>query len=234
MVQIKICGNHHPEDIHVLDPFQASIDFVGFIFTTQSKRWVNPEKVKRWLEKHQWLKPKAVAVFLNQSLSEISDVINMTSMTVIQLHGNESPSFCEELLDRHPQLKLWKTISVPANEQRRGDGEELHERMVPYLPLVDTILLDTKLPDRVGGTGQTFDWSVIPSVYHRISKYNQNSGGHVKLFVAGGLSAQNVGQLLAQNPLDGIDLASGAEIEGLKNKERIEALLNEVNKHGNR
>ena len=234
MVQIKICGNHHPEDIHVLDPFQASIDFVGFIFTTQSKRRVNPEEVKRWLEKHQWLKLKAVAVFLNQSLSEISDVINMTNMTVIQLHGKESPSFCEQLLDRHPQLKLWKTISVPAYDQQRGDGEELQERVVSYLPLVDTILLDTKLPDRVGGTGQTFDWSVIPSVYHRISKYNQNSGGHVKLFVAGGLSAQNVGQLLAQNPLDGIDLASGAEIEGLKNKERIEALLNEVNKHGNR
>jgi phosphoribosylanthranilate isomerase len=235
MAQIKICGNHHDQDILVLSSFKTSIDYCGFIFTCQSKRLVNPTQVREWIEAYPWLAPKAVAVFMNQTVEEISQVLKITNISLVQLHGTESPAFCQSLLQLHPDIHLWKTIPVKPYNRRDSDVQELSDHIEAYLPVVDVILLDTKLDHHPGGgTGKTFDWSVIPSLYQMIQACNRRAGRPVKLFVAGGISAQNVGELFAKTKLDGIDLASGAERDGYKDSEKIKAIVGEVKHSVNR
>ena len=114
----------------------------------------------KWLQNYPFLREKAVAVFLNQDLSEVTDILKETGIKSVQLHGQESIEYCYQLKAEYAMIEgekllVWKVISVE-------DGQVAP--FEKYLPFVDTILLDTKIKDAVGGTGQPFDWSVINQV----------------------------------------------------------------------
>ncbi|MDQ0337648.1 phosphoribosylanthranilate isomerase [Caldalkalibacillus uzonensis] len=234
MVKLKICGNHHAQDIQAVAPFAGEIDYLGFIFTTHSKRYVPPERVRGWLEQDPRLLPKAVAVFLDQPLTEVCQVLEMTGIGQVQLHGTEQAAYCQQLRQRLPHLLIWKVIPVPNQGNESITGErlvQLERQINTYLDLVDVVLLDTKVQGQAGGTGQTFDWRLVPHVALQVQRWNETGGRQVKLFVAGGLTADNIGLLLAMDSIDGIDLASGAETEGRKDMRKIEAVINEVKQY---
>lgn len=229
MVQLKICGNHCDQDMEVLQPYLEAIDYCGFIFTPQSRRQAKAERVARWMAAYPALRRKGVAVFMDQSLEEIAAILEITSLSHVQLHGEETPLFCQQLRQRLAINQLWKM--VPVEREGKWDRlDELKERIASYLPVVDVLLLDTKVARRAGGTGLSFDWSVLPPLRALIDDYNRLNGRHVKLFVAGGISATNVSQLLQKRVADGVDLASGVETDGCKDPIKLQAIIDGVKK----
>lgn len=215
MLKVKICGNHLTEDISLLQKHEQNIDYIGFIFTTVSKRYVPPKRVTEWMGKYPFLRKKAVAVFLDQDIEEVINILRETGIGQVQLHGNESVAYCQDLKREYycGQLQLWKVVPVEAGKA---------SNFTQFLESVDVILLDTKIKGVSGGTGQPFDWSIISKVKEITSKH------HVPLFIAGGITPQNVKELIASYDMDGIDLASGVETDLAKEEEKLWTLLKGV------
>lgn len=219
--KLKICGNHQPSDLLLIKQYIDYIDYIGFIFTPMSKRYVSPQTVKLWLNTYPSLRSKAVAVFLNQELEEVKEILLQTGIDHVQLHGRESVDYCTELkedkaLNKQNQLQIWKVI--PVEEGKIAPFKE-------YLPIVDTILLDTKIKHVVGGTGQPFAWSVIPKVQQAVAEYG------LPLLVAGGINPNNVAELLVAYEIDGIDVASGVEVDLVKDEQKLIKLIKGVKRN---
>lgn len=230
MVQVKICGNYENEHIRLINKYSPIIDYVGFIFTAKSKRYVKATKVATWIAEDERLRPKAVGVFLNQTMDEISEVIKETGIQSVQLHGLESPSFCSELNRKH-RCSVWKAFSIPTKQKGTSFVDDTIQSITSYLPYIDVVLLDTKTNGTVGGTGMTFDWTIVPLIRSCIQQYNDLEHTSVQLFVAGGINASNVKNLInKQNQIDGIDLASGIETNGRKDEYKLKRLLKGADK----
>jgi phosphoribosylanthranilate isomerase len=213
---VKICGNCHETDLEHLAIFQEQVEYIGFIFTKVSKRYVSPQQVAQWMENYPFLQNKAVGVFLNQELEEVKDIILLTGIQTIQLHGQESTAYIQDL--KTDPISIWKVLPV-----EQGKVKDFQQ----YIEVVDALLLDTQVKGQSGGTGQRFDWSIIPEIKRMVSQRN------TPLWIAGGITPENVGELVSTYPLDGIDLASGVETNGAKDREKIEALLKGVERYGN-
>lgn len=194
---LKYCGNQSLEDVKTVA--QSKADYLGFIFTTESKRTVKANDVANWLREVEIGGKQTVGVFVNPTLEEVASVLRAVKLDVIQLHGTESPTFIQELKDICG-TKIWKALHHSAVVQ---------DQMRAYGALVDGFLIDSKVQGKWGGTGKTFTWEAVPS-YMAIGK---ELG--VPIFVAGGITAENVQELFAYEP-DGIDLASGIEEAGKK------------------
>ncbi|WP_158306377.1 phosphoribosylanthranilate isomerase [Caldalkalibacillus thermarum] len=233
-MKLKICGNHNPQDLAALAPYAGQIDYLGFIFTPHSKRYVSPACVKQWLQRDPRLIAKAVAVFLDQPLTEVCRVLENTGIRHVQLHGTESAAYCQALRHRLPQLTIWKMIPVSKHaEHVQGEDRlvQLSKHVQDYLPAVDVILLDTQVKGQAGGTGQSFDWRLVPGIYAQVQDKKGPKGERVQLFVAGGIGPANIRRLLAMGGMDGIDMASGAETDGRKDARKIETVVHEVREH---
>jgi phosphoribosylanthranilate isomerase len=145
-----------------------------------------------------------VGVFVNSPLETIADVNERVGLTLVQLHGDEGPSFCSEVA-RRTGARTIKAAAVrgPATLQ---DLARFH---------TDFHLLDGYADGMRGGTGERFDWSLIEG---RRSK--------VPLILSGGLDANNVGEAIAATRPYAVDVASGVEsAPGVKDHERIRAFI---------
>lgn len=210
---IKCCGFRDIDSLNKLK--ELDVDLVGFILAP-SKRRVPTETLRDLLE----AVPegmKKVGVFVNPSFEELEKLFVDARLDIIQLHGQESPEFCKEAKQRF-STQIIKAVHIGA-----GEGELPSEE---YGPWIDYLLLDTFDTQAAGGTGKTFRWDVIPTYHKWCDKYQ------VKLLVAGGITPENVQELVGQWPLDGIDVASGIETEGSKDRNKIERLVKGVKKHG--
>ncbi len=235
-LQIKICGL---QDVEVLKSMiQLPIDYVGFIFA-KSKRQIHRERAAELLDVlQQWQgrAPESVGVFVNPSLDELHHVTSVAKLDVIQLHGSETPAFCQEVREQLA-VKVIKVISIAAKtddeaedahpsshnheqENRSLDADQIvADKLVPYKDAVDAFLLDTHDPLYGGGSGKTFDWDGI-APYHR---WTEAQG--IPLLVAGGLSPDNVHELVSGYPLEGIDVSSGVETNGSKDIDKIKRFV---------
>lgn len=202
-MEIKICGmKHNTLEVAALQP-----DYLGFIFYEKSPR--NFENEMRQIHP----KIKKVGVFVNEKISMISKKLEEFGLNVIQLHGNESESYCQELKRIHPNTEIWKAFSVDPN----FDFES-----IKLFKSVDKILFDTK-GKSPGGNGQKFNWELI---------------GDLKLekpfILSGGINCedvQSIKNLKEKNPnLVAIDLNSRFEIEpGLKDIEKLQTFIKDLN-----
>ncbi|MGC7872716.1 phosphoribosylanthranilate isomerase [Desulfosporosinus sp. SYSU MS00001] len=188
-MKIKICGLFQNCDIDFVN--EAKPDFIGFVFA-KSRRQVTVEWAKTVRPK---LSPEItpVGVFVNESLTKIADLLNSNIIEMAQLHGNEGEIYIRELktLTDKPIIKA---IQVKAH----ADIEAMQDSAADFL------LLD----HGAGGTGQTFDWSLV---------------GRVKIpfFLAGGLKADNIDQAIRAVKPYAVDLSSGVETDGKKDKAKI-------------
>jgi phosphoribosylanthranilate isomerase len=212
MPLLKICGNHYQQDIDLISRYLSAIDYIGFIFTPISKRYVTPEQVAIWVRDYPFLKEKGVAVFLDQPLAEIKEVLNETGLQHVQLHGSESVQDCM-VLRQEVGVSVWKVIAV--QEGQTGNWQ-------PYAQAVNVLLLDTKVKGQSGGTGLTFDWRVITEMKKETQKL------HIPLWVAGGISPDNVGQLISSYLPDGIDLAGGVEGPAGKDEKKLKNIIERI------
>ncbi|GBF10380.1 phosphoribosylanthranilate isomerase [Tepidibacillus sp. HK-1] len=203
-MKVKICGIFQEETLIELKERQIWPDYIGFVFT-KSRRQVSAEQVKQW-KMHIPNFVKTVGVFVNPSIEQIVEA----PVDIIQLHGDETANYCQLIKDMTGK-QIWKVLSV--------EGEELHLPYQPYLDVVDGFIFDTAGANR-GGTGTKFDWGVHKETWEKIK---------LPILVAGGVTANDLKQLKPYS-IDGVDLSSGVEVEGLKSVEKIVEVLEEARK----
>ncbi|MDB5084268.1 MAG: N-(5-phosphoribosyl)anthranilate isomerase [Bacilli bacterium] len=210
---IKICGLQTREE--VVAAVGEGATHIGFMFAS-SRRQVSSTVAAALAVDAEGV--DKVGVFVDPTLEELQRVVEQVPLTVIQLHGNETPEFCTLVREAFAAagIKVWKAVSVQ---------DDFHlEELLPYAKVVDSVLVDAYHPDQRGGSGQTFGWEILPEIQRLFDKHQLAT----ELWVAGGLDPENVGELVRGYSLHGVDVSSGVEIERSKSPERIRDFINEV------
>lgn len=200
---IKTCGMRDADNIRAVS--ELGIDWMGFIFWAPSSRYVS--------EKPTFLptRQKRVGVFVDARIEEVKSKADEYALDLIQLHGSESPAFCE-WLKANSRQQLIKAFNIATQEDL--------EQTSPYEGLVDYFLFDTKAK-MVGGNGTQFDWSVL-SAYQ----------GNTPFLLSGGIGPDDAEKVrnFHHPQLAGIDLNSRFELSpALKDIEKLKQFITEYN-----
>ena len=193
MVRVKVCGITRLED--ALLAVELGVDALGFNFVQGSPRRVEPDQARAICAALPPLLVK-VGVFADELPRVMEATALLAGMNCLQLHGDEPPEACA-------------TIGLPWYKAFRVRPEFQPEEVTRYA--AGTFLLDTFVPDRRGGTGATFDWSIarLASAYGRV-------------ILAGGLEAGNVEEAIAVSRPYAVDVNSGVEsAPGRKDRRRL-------------
>lgn len=199
--RIKICGITRLDD--ALKAAELGADALGFVFYPKSSRYIEPAAAR---EIAKALPPfvSTVGLFLDASPETIRDTLVTVHLDVLQFHGDECPADCGTY--GRPYLK-----AIPM-----AGAVDVQAYMKSY-PDASGFLLDSHAQGAAGGTGETFDWRVIPQRLPR------------PVILAGGLHAGNVMQALHQNRVWGVDVSSGVEVSpGIKDTVKMAAFIDEV------
>ena len=200
-VRSKICGITRIED--ALAAAEAGADAIGFVFYAKSPRAVDVRQAREIIAA---LPPfvTTVGLFVNASRCELNEILEVVPLDLLQFHGDETPQDCEGY--HRPWIKALRV----------RPGDDLEAACQRYAG-ARGILLDTYVAGVPGGTGEAFDWSLVPE---RLSK---------PIILAGGLSADNVGQAIAQVRPYAVDVSGGVEqAKGIKDAAKIEAFMQAV------
>ncbi|WP_343563539.1 phosphoribosylanthranilate isomerase [Sphingobacterium sp.] len=206
-VKIKVCGMKHPDNIAAVTALD--VQYIGFIFYEKSKRFVG-DTGREYIKGVKGV--AKVGVFVNASLTEICHKIDEFNLNAVQLHGDESPQFCEEL-KQHTAVTVIKAFGI--------DQDFDWSVLDAYVGAVDFFLFDTK-SSSYGGTGMRFDWSLL-----------QQYKLEYPYFLSGGLDADSVQDALQANDprLYALDLNSKFEVEpGLKDIDLLARSINSIKK----
>jgi phosphoribosylanthranilate isomerase len=209
MLKLKVCGMRLAANIAAVAELQP--DYLGFIFYEKSPRLISD--VSAELIKYIPSEIKTVGVFVNEDLEKIKDKVNTLKLKAVQLHGSESPEYCETLKSSFPALEVIKAFGI--DEDFDFSGLEV------YLKVVDYFLFDTKTKAH-GGSGKTFNWSVL-------DRYTYSK----PYFLSGGINLEHTSAIKNINDerLYALDINSRFEIEpGLKDAEKIKEFIKEMNK----
>lgn len=199
---IKICGLTRVQDIQACRTYGA--DAVGFVFYPASARAVQPEQAGE-LSQHlgPWQTP--VALFVNPSIALVEQVLDCLPNALLQFHGDENAEFCERF--RRPYVKairMTEQTDLIVQSQNFASASGL--------------LLDS-WSKGFGGSGHTFDWSVLPDM----SQIKQ------PFILSGGLNLTNIQPAMAQLKPYGVDLSTGVELQpGIKCPGKIKAFCTAV------
>ena len=205
--QVKICGLRTPE--HVQVSIEAGADMLGFIFYKPSHRYITPEQVRQLRETmlanlaDGQAAPDVVGVFVNEEADFVNAVIEQAGLDIVQLHGTETPEFCQQI--KRPVIKALH-IKKPHDL----------EQLARYQDVVWRCLLDTPTPNW-GGTGQTHDWELA-----------RRAAQVQPIILSGGLTPENVGEALQQVQPWGVDVSSGVESDKQKDPAKIQAFIEQV------
>jgi phosphoribosylanthranilate isomerase len=197
-VKVKICGITNPEDAHAA--VQAGADALGFMFYDRSPRAVSIAAAAAIIRD---LPPFVVktGVFVNPTNDLVMRAIGDCGLNLLQFHGEESPEFCCQ----------FGLMSMKAFRVR--DAESL--RRVTDYP-TDAWLLDAYTAGKEGGTGETFDWDLAVEA----GKFGR------LIFLAGGLTPENVATAVRKVQPYAVDVSSGVEsVPGKKNASKVEAFI---------
>ena len=199
-VKVKICGMTNLKDVKVA--VDGGVDAVGFIFYKKSPRSVTMQAVRKIvLELPPFV--DSVGVFVNETAEQINKIADRCNLDRVQLHGNESPTFCKKI-----RRRVIKAIRVK-------DIQSL-KKLSDYP--VSSFLLDTFSEDQYGGTGRVFDWNLA----YPAKKYGP-------IILAGGLTPNNVRQAIQRIQPYGVDVCSGVESQpGIKDHKKMQIFLKNV------
>ncbi|MGA1792291.1 MAG: phosphoribosylanthranilate isomerase [bacterium] len=202
--RIKICGLTSPDD--ALAAVRLGADALGFIFVRESPRRVEPDAVEKISRRLPPLVSR-VGVFKDQDPEWICRVVDQCSLHIVQLHGQESPEYCESL-----GLEFIKAFRIKDEGSLQPLGSYHH------LASRKAFLLDTFVPGKAGGTGKTFDWHLA-----------QMASEFAPIILSGGINPENVGEAIDRVRPFAVDVSSGIETApGKKDPERMEAFINKV------
>jgi len=200
-VRSKICGITRVED--ALVAAEAGADAIGLVFYDRSPRAVSVQQARAIIAA---LPPfvTTVGLFVNASRCEIGEILDAVPLDLLQFHGDETSAQCEG--HGRPYIKALRV----------RPGEDIAACCAEYNQ-ASGILLDTYVPGVPGGTGEVFDWSLVPADLGK------------PVILAGGLTADNVRAAIAQVSPYAVDVSGGVEAsKGVKDAEKIRAFIREV------
>jgi phosphoribosylanthranilate isomerase len=207
-LRIKICGITKPDQGRAIARMGATA--VGFICFPKSPRYVTPQQIRAIVDALPSETIDRVGVFVDAPVEEIVGVVAIGHLNAVQLHGNESPDFCEQIRSVLPGVEVIKAVRVRS--------QEALEQALLYSKSVDALLLDAYHPNLYGGTGKTLDWAML-----------QHFCPGCSWFLSGGLTPDNVRDALSLLHPDGIDLSSGVEIApGDKDLAAVQRLFDQL------
>lgn len=202
MTRIKICGITRVAD--ALAAANSGADALGLVFYDRSPRHVSLQQAAQLAAA---IPPfiTLVGLFVNASADEVRRVLQAIPLDVLQFHGEEEPEFCAQF--GRPYLKAIRVKT----------GVDLVQCAAKFAG-AQGLLLDAFVEGTHGGTGASFDWTLIP---HNLA---------LPVILSGGLHAGNVGESIKQVRPYAVDVSSGVEAgKGIKDAAKIAAFINEVN-----
>lgn len=177
-------------------------EYIGFVFAPKSRRYITPQKAAE-LKRALDSEIRAVGVFVNETAQNVADLLNGGVIDMAQLHGYEDGEYIRKLR-RLTDKPLMQAFRIKTeSDVKAAEGSR-----------ADDILLDSG-----AGTGEAFDWKLIQNF-------------RKPYFLAGGLDPGNVGEAVRRLSPYGVDVSSGIETDGVKDKRRMEAFVAAVRKEG--
>lgn len=211
-VKVKICGLTNLED--ALVAAEAGADFLGFIFYPPSKRGTNAADVKEIVAQLRQRPdcPTLVGVFVSESAEVVEGVLRGCDLDLAQLHGEETPFMVND-----PKSVLYGRAYKALRPQSMGEAEAEAEWFIAEAEGVrPTLLMDSYHPQLVGGTGELSSWEIGKKMVEMTDGF----------MLAGGLTAENVGQAVREVRPYGVDVASGVEASpGKKDHAAVRAFI---------
>lgn len=201
IVRSKICGITNVAD--ALVAAEAGADAIGLVFYSKSPRAVNVVQAREIIAA---LPPfvTTVGLFVNASRCEINETLDAVALDMLQFHGDETPADCEGF-----HRPWYKALRVRA-------GEDICAEVARYAG-ASAVLLDTFVEGVPGGTGEIFDWSLVPANLPK------------PLILAGGLTPQNVQQAIERVRPFAVDVSGGVELrKGVKDAARVREFVGQV------
>ena len=197
-MRIKICGITRPGDAE--QALALGADTVGCVFHAESVRHVTAE-VAQDIQIAVGNAGTLVGLFVDPTVDQVQAVLDRIDLDVLQFHGQESPAFCEQF--QRPYLKA---VAMSADVDLSAVNKAYESAR--------GLLLDSAHEGQFGGTGQRFDWDWI------------DAGLENRLMLAGGLSADNVGEAIRQVRPAAVDVSTGVERDkGIKDSGRMRAFI---------
>lgn len=205
-MKIKVCGMRRPDNIN--EVAALGIDMMGFIFYRKSPRFAgSPDRSVIDGLRERGIEP--VAVFVDEDFDALTDTMERFGFTTAQLHGSESPEYCDRLRDRG--VRVFKAISIA--------GPDDIAKAAAYDSHADMLLLDTKCAGK-GGSGQKFDWRLLA-----------DGTFTTPFLLSGGISADDTDSVTAlyrslAGRMAGVDLNSRFETEpGVKSPDTLRRFI---------
>ena len=198
--RIKICGITRAEDAR--EAVNCGVDALGFNFCTRSARHVAPETAREIARDLPPLVTR-VGLFVDEQEADLAARLDIWQPDLLQFHGSETPACCDRA-----GLPYVKALAA---------GPDI-ARVASAYKNACAILLDSDSGGQFGGTGQTFDWNLVPTLSR-------------PLILAGGLDADNVGEAILRLRPFAVDVSSGVEVEkGIKDPAKMKAFVEAVHK----
>lgn len=208
-IRIKICGITNASD--ALASIDCGADALGFNLFPRSKRFIEIQSAGDWIAQLPGEVAK-VAVLVDPTWVEVIQLAGLQLFDALQLHGNESPGFCQRLAEGG--IRFAKALPV-------ADQHSLLE--VPYF-FTNTIVLDSFSSGDFGGSGRTFPWA--------FGRRFVESHTNLKVILAGGLTPENVADAVREVRPFGVDVSSGVESSfGRKDQRLLRAFIGAVRGH---
>ena len=202
MTQIKICGLR--EAAHIETAIDAGADYIGFILYPPARRYIEPTLVRDVMRTVSREKVGVVGIFVNESPEHINRIADLIGLDVVQLGGDEPAELTGKI-----ERPVARTVHVGPDTT----VDDIHARSVG----ARFIHLDARKDGSYGGTGTTFDWGIARGV-HSLGP----------IWLAGGLSPDNVEMAIATAAPTLVDVSSGVEIDGRKDSAKILAFVTAV------
>lgn len=199
--RVKICGITRPED--ALAAVKHGVDAIGLVFYAPSPRNVSIEQAAQIVAA---LPPyvSAVGLFVNAAPMEIESVLKRVRLDCLQFHGDETPTECAQI-----NMPYYKAVRVKTDTNLLQYEADYHQ--------AKALLLDAYSEQAFGGTGQVFDWHLIPK---NLS---------LPVVLAGGLTAENVANAIMHVKPYAVDVSGGVEMsKGIKDEAKIASFMREV------
>jgi phosphoribosylanthranilate isomerase len=208
-MRVKVCGMMQPEQVAELETSGAT--FAGFIFYPKSPRYIFKQMSLLQLKKIKNI--NKVGVFVNAPVEEVLHMVDECGLHMVQLHGDETPRYCERISDYISVVKAF----------RLSENDSIEWMIKPYMDVCDMFMFDT-MGAGYGGTGKKFDWNQLKNV--TIGK---------PYFLSGGIQPDDVEKLkeFAKEPsskaLFAVDINSKFEVSpGVKDMQKVKTFIKEL------
>ena len=200
MIYLKFCGMRRVEDIKYMN--ECRPDYVGFILSDGFRRSIDFGtfcELNTYLDKDI----KRVGVFVNEPVENILHCAYNESLDVIQLHGDENEDYIKTL-SKDFSGEIWKAVRAKSPEDIEREQKKSCEKL----------LIDSFSEESVGGTGKRINTEIVKSA--KIEK---------PFFIAGGITAENIAEIVRDTKPYGVDLSSGIETDGFKDLQKMKSIM---------